>query len=249
MCEPIRLLPPRLVDQCGAERARREFSEIVIVGSIKRDTLVQRPVPMHVDPSYPLQLRKMEIRVENVLQGSLPARVVTVFYFAFAGGFDGPQPLGAWRGGTRRMFWLRKDAGVLRTACDGWDTCTRGVYSGAHPHFTPDQRSPFMDIMADILLTRGEGQIDEDWFAGAISRAPGSEVHLLEKYRQLALTESGAVKAAACTLLWGEAHSQFGPTRTREIAETSIRQAGCNCTARENAEPDCGPESHSNPPW
>jgi hypothetical protein len=163
--------PPRLVDQCDSEGSRQDSAPIVVVGILSSDTLVLRPVPMHSDPKTPLQLRKLRVNVENVLKGDLSTGTVDVYYFTFAGGFDGPRPIGMWEIGGRRILWLRRDAGVLRTACDGWDKCTLGVDSGAHPHFAVDHEQPVANAVADILLTRGEGEINDLRFAGSIGYA------------------------------------------------------------------------------
>jgi hypothetical protein len=246
---PILHLPPRLVDEVGVKTDPQRFLQIIVVGVIVRDSLVQKPVPMHGNPEYPLQLRRLEINVENVLHGSMQHGVASVFYFAFAGGFDGPQPLGWWEVGSRRVFWLRRDGEVLRTACDGFDSCTRGVYSGAHPHFTPEPEESLMNVIADIVLTRGDGNISEDRFAGDIRRGtPGSEDHLMEKYRDLALTEGPLVKAAACTGLW-RSTTQWSSAPTRELAVQYMQVAACRCTVTPRGEPDCGPEGVRHGMW
>jgi hypothetical protein len=56
-------------------------------------------------------------------RGSLGDKTAFVYYFAFAGGFNGPRPLGFWSPPSRRVLWLRRDGGVFRMACDGWDGC------------------------------------------------------------------------------------------------------------------------------
>jgi len=216
----------------------------VIVGVLASDTLVRRPVPKRSDPEYPLQLRKLRVRVENVLRGDVTGGTIEVYYFAFAGGFDGPQPLGMWSVGSRRILWLRRDSGVLRTARDGGDSCTRGVYSGAHPHLTVDPRKPIIYALADILLTRGEGEIDDDRFAGAIEwGAPGGDDHLMiEKFRHLA-NEAPPVKTAACIQLWICAQDQ-GPDKWRRMAREAMLEADCGCVTKSDGSPDCGTTSH-----
>ena len=241
---------PHLVDQCDTQGDFQDAAPIVVVGVLLSDTLVLAPVPKHSSPGYPLQLRKLTVSVENVLRGNISGGTVPVYYFTFAGAFDGPQPLGMWRVGSRRILWLRTDLGVLRTACDGWDQCTRGVYSGAHPHYTADPQKPVAYAVADILLTRGEGQINENRFAGSIdSGSPGPEGYLIEKYRKLALTEGSAIKTAACTQLWINAQDRGVPARSRRIAGEALREADCKCATKTNGQLDCGPTAHSDPPW
>jgi len=247
---PVGSLPPSLVDQCDAPGNRRDAASIVVVGVLLSDALVVRPVPQHSHPEYPLQLRKLMLRIENVLKGDIGGGTVPVYYFTFAGGFDGPQPLGMWRIGSRRILWLRRDSGVLRTSCDGYDYCTTGVYSGAHPGLSVDPRKPVSYAVADIMLTRGEGKIDENRFAGAIDWTfPEPVEYLIEKFRHLALTERSVIKTAACTQLWINAQDQGIQERFRRIAGESMREAYCGCTTKSNGAPDCGPVAHSDPPY
>ena len=105
-------LPPHLIDQCDYERSLVDSALIVVVGVLASDTLVRRPVPMRSDPKCPLQLRRLTVRVENVLKGEVLPETITVYYFTWAGGFDGPRPLGFWTVSGRRILWLRTDSGV-----------------------------------------------------------------------------------------------------------------------------------------
>jgi hypothetical protein len=245
-----------LVDQCGDQSSTKSSAPIVLVGVIQSDTLVRRPVPMRSDPKYPLQLRKLLIAVENVLKGDVKGAMVEVYYFTFASGFNGPQPLGMWSVGNRRIFWVRRDAGVLRTTCDGWDGCTYGVYSGAHPHLNVDPRKPLDKALADIALTRGEGRTDEAKFAGAIDRGgPSSEDYNIVAYRDLALSERFAIREAACIALWYSAGGDRGAEVVGELfsdgrisaaerremlglinlAQRAMRDAKCDCRQPEES--------------
>ena len=234
-------LPPHLIDQCDSKGNPRDSASIVIVGVLVSDALVLRPVPMHSDPNYPLQLRRLRVRVENVLKGDVSRGTVVVYYFTFAGAFNGPQPLGMWRVESRRILWLRRDAGVLRMACDGWDGCTWGVYSGAHPHFTVSPQEPIGYAVADILLTRGEGEVNDSRFAGAVQwGAPSPEDYLIEKYHHLALTEGLETKTAACIQLWICAQDLGASQSSRNIARDAMRQADCSCVTKPAGTPNCG---------
>lgn len=150
-------LSPHLVFQKPAS-SDSDFAQvfaapIVVVGVIESDTLVRGPT--HPDGAL-VQLRKLKIRVENVLRGNAIGETVIVYYFTWAGAFDGPKPLGIWSmaGNStpafRRVLWLRKDSGVLRTACDGWDYCTMSVNSGAHPSYRPTPQKPLDYALADL---------------------------------------------------------------------------------------------------
>ena len=250
-------LVPQFVDQCDRNQDSAPPAPIVVVGVIVSDTLVRSPVPMHSDPGYPLQLRKLLVTVENVLRGGVGGGTVEIYYFTFAGGFDGPRPFGFWEVGNRRIFSIRPEAGVLRTACDGWDGCTYGVYSGGHPHLKVDPQKPIDYALADIVLTRGEGEVNDSKFAGAVDHGgPGPPEYVIEKYRQLALTERSTIKAAACKELWlssqdedvsglvsagritGEEGREF--IRLSRISLSAMREAGCTCGMNPGGTPTCG---------
>jgi hypothetical protein len=245
--QAIRSVPPRLVDQCDRDGDSRQSAPIIIVGVIQSDTLIV-PVPMHSDRTRRLQLRRMRVAVENVLRGAIKQERVDIYYFTWGGAFNGPQPLGMWSSGSRRLFWLRRDGDLLRTACDGWDGCTWGVYSGRHPHLKETPGDPIERTVAGIVLTRGEGRINEARFSGAILRgAPVPDSYLIEDYRHLAAAELAGVKAAACEALWILSHD----APLREAAEDGMLRAHCNCRVSERGEPDCGPKGyiHDDPPF
>jgi hypothetical protein len=184
-------------------------SPIVVVGLILSDTVVRYPVPSHLDPRLSLEFRRMKLRVENVLRGDPMPGVVTVQYFAFDNPSGSPA-MGLWTlarpwpRGYRRVFWLRRDDGVLRTSCDGRDSCTVIVASGAHPHYVRDSSQTLGRAIADLELTRGDGVVDAD-FAKQIEEGTGTDgvpkEYLFERLRSLAATEVPVVRAAACRVL------------------------------------------------
>lgn len=127
------------VDRSMRQLGRQIVGPVVVVGVSSADTLASRPLPMHSNPKSPLQLRRFTVQVENALKGGPLSDTINVYYyFTWVGAFDEPRPLGQRRVGDRRILWLRWDSGVLRTICDGWDGCTRGVESGAHRGRSPD---------------------------------------------------------------------------------------------------------------
>lgn len=235
--EPQRPLLPRLIDRCGREGDPNRAAPIVIVGVIQSDNVVRRPIPMHSDRGTPLQMRRMRIVVENVVRGDIREKKVAVYYFTWAGGFDGPRPLGIWGHGRRRIFRLEQDRGVLRTTCDGWDTCTWGVYSGSHPNFKINPADPIERTLADIVFTRGAGRVDDSQFAAAILQGgPIPDPYLIEKYRELALTEHAGIKGAACKALWILRHDPH----LRRSSEEAMQRARCVCRVTQRGETDCG---------
>jgi hypothetical protein len=102
--------------------------------------------------------------------------------------------------------------------------------------------------LANIVLTRGEGKVNEARFAGAVLRgAPVPDAYLIENYRHLALTEQAGIRTAACEVLW---ISLFDP-QLSGIAQEGMQQADCHCRTKERGEPDCGPKgyTHDDPPF
>ncbi len=220
---------PQLREYDDRTNEQADQAPLVLVGVAEGDERVGGPVPSLYRPPYPMQLHRAKVHVENVLKGAVAERTIPVYYFAFAGGY-GAIPLSLAGEPSRRVLWLRKDRGVYRTACDGVN-CTVPIMSGAHPGYKPDPGESSDQVLIDLILTRGEGQVDSHQFAKGLGRGlrgQGLRGYTIEKLRHLALTESSEVKYTACQLLW--ANSLDEPDdRLRERAEDSVRAAGCTC--------------------
>ena len=237
-----------LIDQTLTDK---ESAPIVIVGVILSDTLVRDHIPSHWT-KVPLQLRKFTVRVENILRGDAIPDTATVYYFAWTdnrsferfgwadGHFFGRWPLGLWSVGVRKLFWLRRDSGVLRTACDASDSCTLFVLSGAHPRYKPNLQQPLEYAVVDLLLTRGEGTVDEIEFASSIWWVPdqGLQHYVVEKLKGLALTEDGFVKTSACQQLWTYSVERMDSSLRRD-AENSLHDANCRCPTKADGSVQC----------
>jgi hypothetical protein len=177
-----------------------------------------------------MQLHRATVHVENVLKGAIDKPTISVYYFAFAGVYDGPMPLSLAGEPSRRVFWLRRDRGLYRTVCDGRN-CTVDIMSGAHRAYKPDPGESSDQILIDLILTRGEGPIDNHQFAKGLGRGVrgvGLWGYTIEKLRHLAFTESAEVKYTACQLLWANSLDARGD-RLRLRAQDSVRAAGCTC--------------------
>jgi hypothetical protein len=175
----------------------------VVVGVIFSDMAIRQPMHSRLNGGYPMRLCKLELRLENILKGDLKAGTAAVYYFSLAGGTDGVRPLGQWEGANRRILWLRRDSGVLRTACDGHDGCTWPVRSGAHPQYRANPRKPIGYALVDLLFSKGEGTTDSDLARGIEEGISSNEpeAHFFEKLQDLAATGSPIVRAAACRQL------------------------------------------------
>jgi hypothetical protein len=200
---------------------------VVVVGVLLSDASVRHPVPSRRNGGYPMQLRQLSIRVENTLRGNLSDGTTVVYYFALAGAYDGPPPLGQWRRGDRRILWLRQDSGVLRTACDGHDSCTMPVRSGAHLQYKPDLQKPLAYSLADIFLTRGDGTTDSEFATGVEWGAPSTvpEAYLSRNSSDSQLPRSqlcGLPPASNCHTTANSASTPMPSSGTHEVAKGTI---------------------------
>lgn len=222
---------PQFTEYDEQSNAQAHSAPLVVVGVADSDVPIGRPVSSRHDPKYPMQLHRVRVQIENVLKGSIGEQTISVYYFGFAGGFDGPRPLGFGREPSRRILWLRSDGGAFRMACDGWDYCSMFVRSGAHPQYRADPQQPLDHALVDMLLTRGEGEINNLQFASQIqSGVPdqGIQDYVIEKLSHLALTEFSDIKSSACQLLWIYTQDRID-SRLRQKAQYSLVAANCKC--------------------
>jgi hypothetical protein len=232
---------PKLAQYDENSNADARSAPLVIVGVASLGARVGTPVPRRDDPQYPMQMHRVSVRVENVLRGSLDERSIAVYYFGFAGGFDGPRPLGFGGEASRRILWLRRDRGVFRMACDGWDYCTNLVESGAHPGYRVDPEQPLDRAIVDILLTRGEGRIDDGRFASEIIWGvpdQGIQDYVIDRLGHLASTESPEIKSSACVQLWIYTRDRIGTDSNRR-AQSLLETASCHCRLKEDGNVTC----------
>jgi hypothetical protein len=232
---------PQFTEYDEQANARARSAPLVAIGVADADVPIGGEVPSRFDPQYPMQLHRVRVRIENVLKGSLREQVIDVYYFGFAGGLDGPRPLGFGPEPSRRIFWLKKEGPAFRMACDGWDYCTTIVSSGAHLQYKADSAKPLEYALADILLTRGEGEISNLKFAGQISQGVpdrGIQGFVIEKLTNLAHTESLDVKSSACELIWTYTRDRTD-NRIRDRAQDSLRTANCHCRVKLDGNVSC----------
>ena len=240
---------------CGCTRIPRirEYDEqansascsapLVIVGIAEGDRIVGPAFPSRRDPSYPMLMHRVRVHIENTLRGRIDQPQIDVYYFAFGGGFEGPRPLGFGKEPSRRILWIRRDSGVYRMACDGWDGCTMFVWSGAHPGYSAATEKPLGYAIADIILTRGEGPIDKVRFAtGVLWGVPdrGVQGHVIEKLSVLVRTETADIKDSACQILWIYGQDQIAQ-QLQQAARDAGRASNCNCALDEKGSLRCHP--------
>jgi hypothetical protein len=147
-CERV---PPLVEYESNTVSVTEQLTSIVIVGRILAHSAVGRPHPSRWDPQSPMQLYKVTVQVENVLRGDVKRGTVSIFYFMNLHAFEGPARMGMvgrggdWRVGDRLIWFLRRDAGVLRALADIWaHQSTDAVFTGSHVNYQPrpGNRSP-----------------------------------------------------------------------------------------------------------
>ncbi len=186
----------------------------IFVGRIVSNVEVGHQKPAPWNKYQKVQLYRVNLTVENVLQGRVDSGDLYVYYFAYWGPIGSPPGLGMskragdWHIGDREMFFLRKESGKFRTICDISDRCVVPVFSGPHPQFRINTTKPLEYNIIDLLLTRGNNADDEDMIKAIHSDRPSlfSQSYTIVKLKQLVREEAPKVRDAACKALlnWGQ---------------------------------------------
>jgi hypothetical protein len=197
---------PEFTDLFPADMAA--FPPVILVGRILAGVAIGSPRPSIWDGKTPYQEYRISVAIENVLHGSVPPQTADIYFLKNirAGGpprLGIPQQGGLWRIGDRKMFFLQRDSGRLRTVCDTWAHCVVPVLSGSHLGFQPRPRPG--DALADILFTRGKGTSDAQMIEG-LEKASFVGFHFapnfsMRKLEDLVQTETPSVRQAACKYL------------------------------------------------
>jgi hypothetical protein len=210
--------PPHLVEYARYAPMNVDTVPVVIVGKIIDQIDIGPPHPARFDREQPMQLRRVNVRIENVLRGDIQPKTVSVYYFISlrAGGhlLMGMSGHGGhWHVGDHLIWFLRWDSGVLRTMLDTWAQTTVTVLSGSHPNYRPVANESLAHQIIDIMLDPGK-QCDSDQWALAIldssMRASSFDLpYTVAKLRQIAMTFRPVASEAALGEL--QAFSCFWP--------------------------------------
>lgn len=182
---------------------RAMSAPIILVGRLVHDSAVEHKFrPSRWDQGLNVNLWRVTVHVENVLRGGVSPDEIDVYYFRY-NFVSGPARVGTWQMGDRKIFFLRRDSGVLRTACDGWSSCVIPLLTGFHPGFRTDPDKPIAYSIVDLLLTRGQGCGDKQMIE-AISKTGAylfSMEYTIQRLRQLAMAEGPEIRRQACETL------------------------------------------------
>jgi hypothetical protein len=163
-------------------------------------TAIGKPSEVRGVPEGPIQLFRVDISIENILKGAVPAGRNAFFYFQRITA-TGPALMGFYSRGTfRDILLLRNEKGRLRLIRDVRSNCAPTVYTGAHPAFKPTPGESVHEQMVDILLTPGKGVTDAGMLHAIFEMAPflTSHTYTLVKLLQLSESDSSLMRTAAC---------------------------------------------------
>lgn len=160
------------------DRAAIRHAPIVVVGLMKKDEPLG-PIVFGKAWNAHLQLHRVDLNVEQYLEGARPAKILQVFYYDIADAYDGNRLIASWYGSLskrqyRRIYFIRNDFGKLRLACDVVDNCTIPVFSGLSEPVNPGDSID--EKIADVLLTPGQG-VD----VGPFTDELGRNLHRVDK--------------------------------------------------------------------
>lgn len=178
---------------------------VVFVGRVMESPVGEGALAPSRFNGLPVQLFRVQVDVENVLAGDVSPSPVRIFFYSYVGDLGSSQPsLADLSPGERDVFYLIKDSGQLRMACNQFKDCVTVVWTGAHPNFKKQPNESVDDAIAAITLSRGVGATDSQMIE-AIGHgnqiACGREAPLMKQLRILAATETPAVRAVATQLL------------------------------------------------
>ncbi len=125
-----------------------------------------------------------------------------VYSFVPLGDATGAGNLGFGPGG-RDIFYLRKEAGEWRTACDIWMGCVDPVETGPHPNFRRNLSRFINEDIIEILYSRGEGVSDRQMIDALRPRNQGfrwGQDAYVRQLEEMAKVETPPVRAVVCQI-------------------------------------------------
>ncbi len=204
---------------------------VILVGQVLDNSQPAGPPRTSEWNGRPVQLWKVRVRVEQVLQGEVQPKELDIFYFADMGaGSFSVAPV--WRdlyAGHSEIFFLQRDAGRLRTICDGWRSCIIWVRTGSHYNFKSEPGSLIEDVITKLLLSRGDHTTDKqlidaiyhpEWRWGTIpvfdaleqlavqEKSPGVQAVICERLRNFQ-THNGPPRRLVAPQDWYRTHKSY----------------------------------------
>jgi hypothetical protein len=193
----------------------RELAPIIVVASVEGNEVIARHVEAARYQGVYLDLHSVRCKRENSLKGGLTEPELRFYYFADGrypdskGNPEYSRPFHA-ESGSRYLFFLTRDRGVLRSIGDVGDYQIL-VSTGVHPEASAKNRDTGR-LISEVLLTPGDGA-DLDLMAkklldySAIADIWGSRPLTVQLLRHLtSLPEP--VRSEACDVLVSSYYGQ-----------------------------------------
>jgi hypothetical protein len=138
----------------------RELAPIIVVASVEENKIVSKHVEASRYPGVYLDLHAVRCQRENSLRGGLAGAELQFFYFADGRYRDSrPEPLFKRLfqadPGSRYLFFLTRDRGVLRSVGDVGDYSIL-ISTGTHPESSPNDADTGT-LVSEVLLAPGNG--------------------------------------------------------------------------------------------
>ena len=173
---------------------------VILVGEALENCHSVGPLQTSEWDDRPVQLWKVRIKVEHVVQGEVNQKIIDVFYFVDQGpSTGGYSHLTDIRAGSSEIFFLQKDGNRWRTICEGWRSCVFWVRTGTHYNLNLDLNRPIADILITLMLSRGDHTSDHQMIDAIYHReARWGWEPVIDRLKQLAEEEkSPNVRAIA----------------------------------------------------
>ena len=191
-----------------------DSAPIVIVGKMLSIRPVGRPIRAARSPGVELQLTELNVIVENVLRGSVTGSVAT-FYMYLLSQVGGEEYVSGLKyhaeAGERRVYFLKRDKGVLRSVGDVMRCYTIRIYSGSHELSRMSPGISVREAISVLLLSEGVEMTCE--FAAGLDESYRLAVQLTSKKYAMALlsalhktTHDGLVDLVIREILVAEEH-------------------------------------------
>jgi len=193
-----------------------ETAPNVVVGVVTSVAVIGEPQPARRDQKLLVQLTKVDIQVENVLRGDVPRAPAHFYFFGYSDknpGYGGP-PLYRVSIGDRRVFFLVREMGELRSAADVFDY-TLFVASGSHKDLPFGKDTPLGDVIAEVLLSLGDGYDSADMrsilpLSCRVLDQLSSRRHTVALLRKLLEARDRDLAVATCLYLSENYNGQYG---------------------------------------
>jgi hypothetical protein len=156
------------------------------------------------------QLCHLTLSVEQVLQGPKTEGDIDVYTLERRGNLNGPLLPLQFSPGDYCIFYLQKEQGKWRTACDLTERCVDYIKTGWHPAFGRKSDRPIADDILQILYTRDPDGISSGRMVDVLSNSLHTTGHywiddrrgtFISLLQNMAQAETPPVRAEACEVL------------------------------------------------